>query len=134
MGKIFDSSLKNIAGNKMSERTIGILKYILENDNAVKIDVFEKEIWDYLKKNYNHKENDSMIEHFYRPLLFYGLLRDIDNTLSLSIDGKMFINHINNKKYHSAMKCFINQIIKTSYPNKATKFVDISLYPFKNFF
>ena len=120
---------------KMTQRSIGVLKYIYEeNRNEILINDFENGIWEYLKKVYNHKENKSNIKHFYRPLQFYGFIREFKNKLSLSIEGKRFLRFIEIKEWKKAMKSFINQIVLCSYPNKATKEVEINIDPFKILF
>ena len=46
-GKGFDSSFENWHGNKMSERSIGALQYIMSHTNVTQ-GQFEENIWDYL--------------------------------------------------------------------------------------
>ena len=132
-GRLFDSSLEEWEDNLMSQRCIGVLNYIDENP-LVEKDKFEEEIADYLNFHYGHDPNDSNKGHFYRSLEFVGFIRNIDGLLSLSIDGKNFLKNMLNKDYDEALKSYILQLLKTSYPNHATKDNDLSLFPFRIMF
>ncbi|GAA5818091.1 MAG: HNH endonuclease [Methanobrevibacter sp. CfCl-M3] len=134
-GNPFDSKLEDWKNpsSKMSQRSIGVLKFINNAQSITKKD-FEKNIWDYLEKKFQHQRNDSNIAHFYRPLEFVGLIRNIDNNLSISIDGKNFLNEIHQEKYEKATEFYILQLLKSSYPNSATKDISLGLFPFRIIF
>ena len=132
-GRLFDSSLEEWEDNLMSQRCIGVLNYIDENP-LVEKDKFEEEIADYLNFHYGHDPNDSNKGHFYRSLEFVGFIRNIDGLLSLSIDGKHFLKNMLYKDYDESLKSYILQLLKTSYPNHATKDNDLSLFPFRIMF
>lgn len=132
-GRLFDSSLEEWETNLMSQRCIGVLNYIDENP-LVEKEKFEDEIAEYLQFHYGHDPNDSNKGHFYRSLEFVGFIRNIDNLLSLSIDGKNFLNSMLNKDFDEALKSYILQLLKTSYPNHATKDNELSLFPFRIMF
>lgn len=132
-GRLFDSSLEEWEANLMSQRCIGVLNYIDENP-LVEKETFEEEIAEYLQFHYGHDPNDSNKGHFFRSLEFVGFIRNIDNLLSLSIDGKNFLNSMLNKEFDEALKSYILQLLKTSYPNHATKDNELSLFPFRIMF
>lgn len=132
-GNPFDSTLDEWNENKMSQRSIGVLEYISEQI-TVDIPQFKSEIYEYLRTVYGHKQNDSVVTHFYRPLEFVGFIRNIDNKLSLSIDGKNFLREIRNQDYDKALNFYILQMLKSSYPNTATKSINLSLFPFRIIF
>ncbi len=132
-GNPFDCKLEDWNNKKMSQRSIGVLKYINEKGSVSK-QIFESDIKDYLYKLYEHKNNDSTPAHFYRPLEFIGLIRNFNNQLSLSIDGKNFLNSILHRQYSSALDFYILQMIKTKYPNTATKDIHLNLFPFRIIF
>ncbi|HBJ76538.1 MAG TPA: hypothetical protein DDY68_01410 [Porphyromonadaceae bacterium] len=134
-GEIFDTSLEdwdNVDG-KMSQRSIGILQFLKEKD-IVTIEDFEEEIHNYLEKKYGHKINKSVIRHFYRPLEFLGLIKVFNDKLSLSIDGKNFLLQIEGKNYDKARTFLLQQLLRTKYPNNATRSVELKLYPFQIMF
>ena len=132
-GRAFDSAFDEWQFNKMSERSIGVLCYINHKIN-VDISTYEKEILKYLKSIFNHTPNESNKKHFYRPLEFVGLIRNQYGKLSLSIDGKNFLKNILNKNYNAAWESYILQLLKTSYPNSATKNIKLQLFPFRIIF
>lgn len=132
-GKGFDSSFENWHGNKMSERSIGALQYIMTHSNVTQ-NQFVKNIWDYLHKRYGHEINDSCRSHFFRPIEFFGFIRHYNNILSVSINGKNFIKELENENFDKVRESFILQLFNTKYPNTATKDVDLSLYPFRIIF
>ncbi len=129
----FDSVLEKWNEHKMSQRSIGVLEYISEQD-IVDIPQFKYEIKNYLYEFYQHKPNDSLVTHFYRPLEFVGFIRNRDNNLSLSIDGQNFLREIHNQNYDKALDYYILQLLKSSYPNTSTKHVKLSLFPFRIIF
>ncbi|MDR0484871.1 MAG: HNH endonuclease [Alphaproteobacteria bacterium] len=134
-GNPFDSPLEEWKDNKMSQRSIGVLKFILEeNNNSITKQEFEKNIKDYLKNKFNHVENNSTTAHFYRPLEFIGLIRNHDNKLSISIDGRSFINKIESGDFRSAKEFYLLQMLKAKYPNTATKHTSLNLFPFRIIF
>ena len=92
------------------------------------------EIAEYLQFHYGHDPNESNKGHFFRSLEFVGFIRNIDNLLSLSIDGKNFLNSMLNKEFDKALKSYILQLLKTSYPNHATIDNELSLFPFRIMF
>ena len=135
-GRIFDLKFEECFSDKrfyMSKRSIGVLKYINEK-TIVFTHTFEEEIKNYLLKNFDCEENDSCTEHFYRPLLFVGLIRLYNNSLSLSIDGRNFLLNFDNGNYDEMYKSLILQLLKTRYPNIATKDVKLHLFPFRIMF
>lgn len=132
-GNPFDSTLANWNQGKMSQRSIGVLEYINKYKSISKHD-FESKIKCYLNKTFHHEDNDSIPAHFYRPLEFIGLIRNFNQNLSLSIDGRNFLNSIKKKEYSKALDFYILQMIKTKYPNTATKHVKLNLFPFRIIF
>lgn len=132
-GNPFDSNLDDWNEHKMSQRSIGVLEYISE-EIIVDIPTFTYEIKDYLENSYGHEKNDSLVTHFYRPLEFVGFIRNMDNKLSLSIDGKNFLREIHNGNYDKAVDFYILQLLKSSYPNTATSSIRLSLFPFRIIF
>ena len=130
-GKMFDSSIQDWETNKMSQRSVGVLQFILANGNNMDVDGFESQICDYLNQKYGHEENDSTIKHFFRPLEFVGFIRKHNNILNVSIDGRNFLNNIQNGNYKEAIESYILQMLKTQYPNTATKNVELGLFPFR---
>ncbi len=132
-GNPFDSILENWDKREMSQRSIGVLEYINDKKSVSKTD-FEENIKAYLKDKYNHIENESIPAHFYRPLEFIGLVRNFNNNLSISIDGKNFLNSIYKKEYEKALDYYILQLFKAKYPNTATDNVKLNLFPFRIIF
>lgn len=132
-GNPFDTSLENWNKGKMSQRSIGVLQYINERTSVSKSN-FELNIKTYLNKLYKHEYNNSIEAHFYRPLEFVGLIRNFNQNLSLSIDGKNFLDAIKNQQYSNALNFYILQMLKTKYPNTATENVKLNLFPFRIIF
>lgn len=132
-GNPFDSTLEDWNDNYMSQRSIGVLEYISE-EIVVEIPYLKENLKDYLETFYGHEQNDSLVTHFYRPLEFVGFIRNMDNKLSLSIDGKNFLREIHNENYDKALDFYILQLLKSSYPNTATKANKLSLFPFRIIF
>ena len=132
-GKGFDASFENWRGNKMCERSIGALQYIISHENVTQAQ-FEKNIWEYLHNLYGHEINDSCKSHFFRPIEFFGFIRHYNNLLSVSLNGRNFIREIERENYDKVREAFILQLFNTKYPNTATKDVDLSLYPFRIIF
>jgi len=134
-GEFFDTSFKDWQqDNKvMSKRTIGLLQY-LKSKNITNITEYENEINDYLKRKYNNEINNSNKRHFYRPLEFFGLIKSDKNNLSLSIDGKNFLYQIEQENFIEAKHFLLRQMMRTKYPNNATKDIKLHLYPFQIMF
>lgn len=132
-GRIFDSQLEEWETSKMSQRSIGVMQFLKEYHPITKED-FELRISDYLEQKYGHEFNDSNKAHFYRPLEFLGFIRNLDNELSVSINGQNFLNCLLKRNYSSALEFFILQLFQTSYPNNATPKVKLSLFPFRIMF
>jgi 5-methylcytosine-specific restriction enzyme A len=132
-GRLFDSSLKEWKSSKMSQRCIGVLQFLNENPSISKNE-FEIKIDKYLKNKYGHEPNNSNKAHFYRPLEFIGFIRNIHDSLSLSIDGKNFLHAMLEDNFELALQFFVLQLFKTSYPNKATEDNKLSLFPFRIMF
>ncbi|AOX43736.1 hypothetical protein S100390_v1c03930 [Spiroplasma sp. NBRC 100390] len=141
-GNIFDSLLseKDCSKAYMTYRTIWVLKFFYEKEQVEDNKELENKLYEYLKSNFkNFEDNKSVKSHFYKPALFYGLLtkKVVENKkfLELSIDGKIFLNNYNNNKFEEAINHFIICMLRTSYPNSATKEVkDIFLFPFRIMF
>lgn len=132
-GRLFDSSLEKWKSSKMSQRCIGVLQFLDEN-NPISKEEFEAKIDGYLNVKYGHEPNDSNKAHFYRPLEFIGFIRNMDDSLSLSIDGKNFLYSIVNDNFEMALQFYVLQLLKTSYPNNATEDNRLSLFPFRIMF
>ena len=134
--KMFDDSIEHgYKTSKMVQRSIGVLKFILNNNNNITVDKYKKLINSYLCKHYEHKINNSTLKHFYRPLQFVGFIRENEESvLSLSIDGKNFLSNLKKGNYEEAEKSYILQMLKTKYPNKATKSITLKLFPFRILF
>lgn len=133
-GNPFDSDLKDWKNSKMSERSIGVLKFINDRERISKHN-FENEIWNYLTTNFNHIKNNSNIGHFYRPLEFAGLIRrSKNNILDLSIDGRNFLKYLDKGDYDRAKDFYILQLLKVKYPNSATPNIKLYLFPFRIIF
>ncbi len=132
-GNPFDSTLEDWNDNYMSQRSIGVLEYISE-EIVVEIPDLKENLKEYLETFYGHEQNDSLVTHFYRPLEFVGFIRNMDNKLSLSIDGKNFLREIHRDNYDKALDFYILQLLKSSYPNTATKAINLSLFPFRIIF
>lgn len=132
-GRLFDSSLEDWEKNLMSQRAIGVLKFLEENPLIEKKD-FEIKIAQYLDKEFDHDPNDSNKGHFFRSAEFVGLVRNLDGLLSLSIDGKNFLNSMLEGDYDSALEFYVLQLLKTTYPNNATDQNKLSLFPFRILF
>lgn len=132
-GRLFDSSLEDWENNLMSQRAIGVLEFLEENPLIEKKD-FEIKIAPYLDKKFGHTINESNKGHFFRSAEFVGLVRNLDGFLSLSIDGKNFLNSMLDCDYESALKFYVLQLLKTTYPNNATDQNRLSLFPFRILF
>jgi len=136
-GKGFDSFLGD--NSKMNNRTVGVMNYIKENSNIdgfVSENKFKIDIKNYLLKNFNENQNNSLDTHFYKPALFYGfIMRDKYHNLSLSIEGNLFLKSYLYKDFTKSKKLIINQLDNTKYPNIATpKVRELNLYPFRILF
>lgn len=129
----FDSTLHEWNRSYMSQRSIGVLEYINSKERVSK-KVFENEIWNYLTNKFSHEPNNSNRAHFYRPLEFAGLIRNNNDILDLSIDGRHFLQEVMNKNYDRAIDFYILQLMKVRYPNTATKDVTLHLFPFRIMF
>ena len=131
----FDGDLKDYTKNIISQRSIGVLKFILDNNNFITKKQFEIGIKDYLFNLFQHQDNKSLASHFYRPLEFVGLIRNTNDTLSVSIDGRNFIKYIEKENYQEAKHFYLLQMLKAKYPNTATKDVkELKLFPFRIIF
>lgn len=138
---IFDTDLKDWQNNDdkkfLSKRTIGVLKFIQLHNNCEK-NFFHNNIREFLYKNYNNKENKSDIFSFYSPLIWLGFINYFkcknDYCLSLSIDGKNFLQKIEDNNFDVAKNCLILQMLKTKYPNCGTHGVKLNLFPFRIIF
>lgn len=133
-GNPFDSSLEMWSYNFMSQRSIGVLQFILEHENNVSKLFFEQNITSYLETKYKHPANNSIKAHFYRPLEFIGLIRNQFNVLSVSIDGRSFLTSLLQNDFNKAKEYYILQMLKTKYPNTATKHIQLKLFPFRIMF
>lgn len=130
----FDSDLKDWKTSYVSQRSIGVLEFIKNKGNVSKKD-FENEIWGYLNREFSHSKNNSTIAHFYRPLEFAGLIRRSKNDiLNLSIDGRSFLQYVEQEDYDKAKDMYLLQLLKVKYPNSATPKVDLHLFPFRIIF
>lgn len=132
----FDSKLEDWKNEKsiVSQRSIGVLEFIEKCRNNISKYSFEEEIKSYLQYKFHHKINESCTAHFYRPLEFIGLIRNINNQLSVSIDGKNFLRAVKNQEYDKATDFYILQLLKAKYPNSATKNIHLNLFPFRIIF
>lgn len=122
-----------------NNRTIGTLKYIKEKSNEngfVSEEQLIGELKQYLYENFGEEQTESLVTHFYKPALFYGLIvRDKAYNLSLSIEGNLFINSYEAKEFKKAKEILINQLDNTTYPNSATPSVKgLKLFPFRILF
>ena len=61
-GKIFDSKFET--PEKMTQRSIGVLKFILKSNNSISIKDYKSGIVNYLNNEYKHIGNHSIKEHF----------------------------------------------------------------------
>ena len=129
-GRSFDSPLEDWKKSKMSQRFIGVLQFLDENPLISKDD-FESEIDGYLMNRYGHEPNNSNKAHFYRPLEFIGFIRNINGSLSISIDGKNFLYAMLTDNFELALQFYVLQLLKTSYPNNATGDNKLALFPFR---
>lgn len=118
--------------DEVSRRSIGVLEFIQEK-NPTKT-YFEENIKSYLENKYDLPKNNSLASHFYRPLEFVGLIFWNDDRMYLSIDGKNFLKNIREEKYQEAYISYILQLLKTKYPNTATKDVKLNLFPYRIMF
>lgn len=132
-GRLFDSSLEDWENNLMSQRAIGVLEFI-EDNPLIEKNEFEMKIAPYLDKKFGHHPNQSNKGHFFRSAEFVGLVRNLDGLLSLSIDGKNFLNSMLDGDYKSALEFYVLQLLKTTYPNNATDQNRLSLFPFRILF
>ncbi|MCL8210638.1 hypothetical protein LT336_00382 [Spiroplasma sp. JKS002671] len=138
-GKIFDSKIywNGTEKSYMTNRTIWVMKYFDEKLVKInRVNKLTKELDLYLQENFkDYKINKTTISHFYKPLLFYGLLIRVningDNFLTLSMDGRKFLDSIINKKYDDSLEYFFRATLWTSYPNFAAPKTKISLFPFR---
>ena len=132
-GKIFDAKLGN--NSYMNNRTICVLKYIQKNPSILQKD-FEKNIKNYLVScTGNYQINKSTPSHFFRPLLFMGFITQYDNTaLELTIEGEHFLNAYEKNDFILCKKYILNQLDNVKYPNKATKKVNLHIFPFRILF
>lgn len=118
--------------SNQSQRSIGVLEFIVANSNKVSKEYFKKNISNFLQEKYGHSPNDSNKPHFYRPLEFIGFMRVDEENISVSIDGKNFLDSIHNKDYSRALEDYIRQLLKARYPSPATpKVRGISLFPYR---
>lgn len=131
--RCFDSKLEDWETNKMSKRTIGVLECIDDNPLITKNE-FENKIKKFLETKYAMEENKSTPGHFFRPVEFVEFVMEVDGKLSLSIDGKSFLKEIRNENYENALNHYITQLLRTSYPNPATKKCYLGLFPFRILF
>ena len=132
-GRLFDSRLEDWESNLMSQRCIGVLQFLEENPLIEKTD-FEIQIAKYLEKKFKHEKNESNKSHFYRPLEFIGFVRNLDDLLSISINGKKFLNSMLDEDYESALEYYVSQLLRTSYPNHGTDNNSLMLFPFRIMF
>ena len=122
-----------------NNRTIGTLKYIKEMSNEsgfISEEQLTRELKKYLYRHFLEEQTDSLVTHFYKPALFYGLIsRDKNYNLSLSIEGNLFVNYYDAKEFQKAKEVLINQLDNTTYPNSATPGVkELKLFPFRILF
>ena len=115
---IFDTTLEKWQDGRMSRRTINCLKYNKKNNNYILKEDFEKQIKNVLSEQYNDIINKSNPYSFYSPLVFLGLINDIKDSfnkryLSLSVDGKNFLEKIENNNFSEAKNFLILQMLKT---------------------
>jgi len=155
--KIFDTPFNDIhkSSQYISRRSIAILEYIriksAENNDGYYItkDQFHNNIMSYLEecdipisasmRHTNDKPASYPIMHFYRPLLFYGLLEwnayNGEESLRLSYMGEKFLHSIQKNDYFNANQHFIELLISVRYPNIAIQNeIDMPLFPFRILF
>jgi len=131
-GKIFDDELGS--DSYMNQRTICVLRYIKGNPKISQIK-FEQNIKDYLASCSNYDRNESLPSHFFRPLLFMGFIyQNDDSSLELTLEGEKFFDAYQNNKFDLCRTFILNQLDNIKYPNKATKNVNLQLFPFRILF
>lgn len=129
----FDKKLEDWEDGQVSQRSIGILEY-LEEEEKVEITKYEDEIRDFLEINYDHERNKSSIGDWYRPLVFMGLVDFNDDCLSLSDGGKRFLKEIHEENYEKALNYYLKLMLRSTYPNPVAKDIYLSLFPFRIIF
>jgi 5-methylcytosine-specific restriction enzyme A len=134
---IFEDFSTKINGKvNTKNRTLGVLHYI-KNNQPVEISKYNGEIRDFLYENFNIERNKTELGHLYKPALFFGLIQQNNkNELLLSIEGNLFLDSYNNKKFNNCRNIFINQLDNTIfYKNIATpKSDNLKLFPFRILF
>jgi len=128
----FSEKLENWHIDNVSTRSIGTLDFI--NQFNPSKELIEIDLKNFLLKKYNLAPNDSQVHHFYRPLEFIGLVIANDNKLFLSVDGINFLNNIFKRNYEKAYQSYLIQLLKTKYPNSATKDIKLKLFPYRILF
>ncbi|QBQ07612.1 HNH endonuclease [Spiroplasma gladiatoris] len=140
-GKIFDSSFYDInkTNSYMTTRSFYVLEFFIKMGKIkiIKIKDLEKQIKNYLINNFkSFKKNDSVVSHFYKPLIFYGLLKYIyignDKYIMPSFEGRKFVSEIKINNSTLALSYFFRATMEVMYPNDATPDVkNLYLFPFR---
>ncbi len=128
----FSEKLENWKIDDVSKRSIGTFDFI-NKFNPTKEDI-NNELKNFLLRNYNLEINKSEVHHFYRPFEFIGLVISINNRFYLSVDGINFLNNVLNENYEKAYQSYLIQLLKTKYPNSATKNIKLQLFPYRILF
>jgi 5-methylcytosine-specific restriction protein A len=142
---LFNARLEDDNRNEKSytrDRTFWVLKFFDENFGSLFLnqEELDNKLYRYLETHYESlSENKSTKSHFYRPLIFFGLLlivhtKDNKIRIYLSYSGREFLNNWVDKKYDKCMEMFLISIMNTTYPNYGAPKTDGGFFPFRILF
>lgn len=74
-------------------------------------------------------------EYFSSEITNFTYTQEYENSaLELTIEGSKFLNSYNKKDFNKCRFYILNQLYNIKYPNKATKNINLKLFPFKILF
>lgn len=125
--KPFDSKLSEWRTNKLTKRSICVLRYI-EQHSPIDINEYEENIIGYLNE-YSVGGNKLNKKHTYAPFLFVGFIEKDQNTLKITEEGIGFLDHMCNQRFEEATELYLDSLFMANFESEATDGVDVSVFP-----
>ena len=125
--KPFNSLISDWKNNKLSKRSICVLKYI-EEHSPIHIDEYDDNIIQYLKDN-EVGSNHLNKKHTYAPFLFVNFISNDGERLEITESGIDFLSNVNNGKFEKATEIYLDQLFNANFETDATKDIEIRAFP-----
>lgn len=130
--KPFDSRLSEWETNKLTKRSICVLRFI-EQHSPIGINEYDDNIIDYLNEN-SVGSNKLNKKHTYGPFLFVGFIIKNGNTLEITDEGVTFLDYISNRRFGEATQLYLDQLFTANFETEATADIDVSIFPIQIMF